>query len=66
MGFHQRARIERLETIEQTIPKDRDQAGRNQQLGEFHERVAFELAALDGTAQDAAERLEKIRDSTSR
>ena len=50
MGAHQLAHVERREALEQAVPQDRHQPGRNQQLRKARERVVPELAALDRPA----------------
>ena len=45
MRAHQFAHVERGEPVEQSVPDDRDQRGRDQQLGKAGQRIVRQLKA---------------------
>ena len=53
MGAHEFAHVERREALEQAVPDERDQRGRDQQLRKARERVVGEFAALDRALSSA-------------
>jgi len=59
MRAHQGAHVERLEAVEQAVPDDGDDARRAEQHRKAHQGVVGKLAALVGTAHQAAQRLEQ-------
>src|SRR3954454_20825787 len=54
MRAHERAHVERGETLEQTGPYERHEPWRDQQLRKPGERIMRELALLDGEPQSFA------------
>src|SRR5689334_1069066 len=55
MGFHHFANVERLETFEKTVPDDRDQTGRRNDLRKFS-KLLWNFAASSSVPQHRAHR----------